>query len=77
MHGALDGGSTATAGFSVEGFTNLSVSSAGAGSGAGDMRVANTRDASTSYAYLPGSGIGGDIWLGGRGARRGRATTTT
>ena len=67
LRGALDGGSTATAGFSVEGFTRLSVAHAGAGSGAGDMRAARSADAPTSYAFLPGSGMGGDIWLGGSG----------
>lgn len=64
---ALEGVSKASVGFSVEGFTKLSVSSAGAGSGAGDIRVANTRDVSTSYAYMPGAGVGGDVWLGGSG----------
>ena len=67
VRGALDAVSKPTAGFSVEGFTNLSVSFAGAGSGAGDVRVANTRDVSTSYAFSPGSGIGGDVWFGGSG----------
>ena len=67
LRGALDSGSTATAGFSVEGFTRLSVAHAGAGSGAADLRAARSADASTSYAFLPGSGMGGDVWLGGSG----------
>jgi len=67
VRGALDAVSTAKAGFSVEGFTNLSVAAAGAGSGAGDIRAARTADAPTSYAFLPGSGMGGDVWLGGSG----------
>lgn len=64
---ALDIVSKAAAGFSVEGFTNLSVVNAGAGSGAGDIRIANSNDISTSYAYLPGTGMGGDVWIGGSG----------
>ena len=45
--GALDADSRAAAGFSVEGFTNLRSTIAGLGSGAGDVRVANTADIAT------------------------------
>ncbi|HET9069133.1 MAG TPA: M10 family metallopeptidase [Amaricoccus sp.] len=61
---AFEGTSKANAGFSVEGFTNLSISSAGSGSGAGDVRLASTADVSTAYAYMPGAGAGGDVWFG-------------
>ncbi len=63
--GALEGVSRAGAGFSVEGFTKLVVNLAGAG--AGDVRIANCTDTATSYAYLPGEGMGGDVWIGGSG----------
>ena len=39
--------------FSVEGFTNLSINYAGSGTGAGTIRLANTDDPSTAYAYYP------------------------
>jgi serralysin len=67
FRGALDRVSSAQAGFSVEGFTNLAVTDAGAGSGAGSIRAAQCADVDTSYAFLPGSGMGGDVWLGGSG----------
>ena len=60
----FEGTSKANVGFSAEGFTNLSISSAGSGSGAGDVRLANTGDVSTAYAYMPGAGMGGDVWFG-------------
>ena len=64
---ALDVTTRAAAGFSVEGFTNLRIDHAGLGSGAGDVRVANSNDIATSYAYLPGAGMGGDAWIGASG----------
>ena len=64
---ALDVTTRAAAGFSVEGFTNLRIDHAGLGSGAGDVRVANSNDIATSYAYLPGAGMGGDVWIGASG----------
>ncbi len=65
---ALDAdGSGAAAGFSVEGLTGLDLRYAGAGSGAGDIRLATCTDAPTAYAYMPGDGVGGDVWLGGSG----------
>lgn len=64
---ALDPAGTVSDGFSVAGFTNLRIDDAGAGSGAGDVRVANASDAATAYAYLPGAGVGGDVWFGGTG----------
>jgi serralysin len=73
VRGVLDCVVKASAGFSVEGFTNLNVSYAGVGSGGGDIRVANAADSPTAYAYLPGSGMGGDVFLGpsGRAPRAG------
>ena len=64
-----DGSGTvaAHAGFTVEGFTRLSVSYAGAGSGAGDLRYARTSDTETAYAYKPSPAMGGDVWLGKSG----------
>ncbi len=61
------GASAAHAGFTVEGFTRLSVSYAGAGSGAGDLLFARTSDTGTAYAYKPSPGMGGDVWLGKSG----------
>lgn len=63
----LDVVKAAAAGFSVEGLTGLRVDVLAARSGAGDVRIANASDASTAYAYLPGTGVGGDVWLGGSG----------
>ena len=54
--------------FSVEGFTNLLIDYAGSGSGAGTIRLANTSDPSTAYAYYPNNGVfGGDAFFGGSG----------
>ena len=64
---ALDIGSKATAGFAVEGFTKLAITATAVGSGAGDIRLANTSDVPTSYAYAPQAGMGGDVWFGGSG----------
>lgn len=56
------------AGFSVEGFTNLSVGYAGSGSGEGTLRLANTSDPATAYAYYPSAGVwGGDVFFGNSG----------
>ncbi|MGQ7793183.1 M10 family metallopeptidase C-terminal domain-containing protein [Faunimonas sp. B44] len=56
------------AGFSVEGFTNLGIDYAGSGSGAGTIRVANTSDPGTAYAYYPHNSIwGGDAFFGPSG----------
>jgi serralysin len=63
----LDITSAARAGFAVEGFTGLGFAYAGAGSGAGDIRLARCADAPTAYAWMPGDGAGGDVWLGGAG----------
>lgn len=55
-------------GFSVEGFTGLSLTYAGSGSGAGTIRVANTSNPGTAYAYYPADGVaGGDAFFGGSG----------
>lgn len=56
------------AGFSVEGFTNLAIDYAGAGSGAGTIRMANSSDPGTAYAYYPStSATGGDAFFGNSG----------
>ena len=70
--GALDtaGGPAAHSAFSVEGFTNLSLSYAGAGSGAGMIRIANSSDPSTAYAYYPGNHTeSGDVFFGSSGRK--------
>ncbi|MGO4127361.1 M10 family metallopeptidase C-terminal domain-containing protein [Inquilinus sp. YAF38] len=55
-------------GFAAEGFTNLTISYAGSGSGAGTIRVANTSDPGTAYAYYPNNGVyGGDAFFGPSG----------
>lgn len=62
------GQNSAAAGFSVEGFTNLSISYLGDGSGAGDIRLVNTSDPATAYAYYPGAEpVGGDVFFGPAG----------
>lgn len=54
-------------GYSVEGFTNLSLTYAGA-NGNGTIRMANTSDPATAYAYYPSTGVwGGDAFYGGSG----------
>lgn len=53
------------AGFSAEAFTNLTIDYGTAGSGAGTIRLGNSSDPGTSYAFYPQSGIyGGDVWIG-------------
>lgn len=69
MHFALDrtdfGQGAAAGGFSVEGFTNLNVHYAGAGSGAGAIRLANMKDYDGAYAFYPSeSHYGGDAFFG-------------
>ena len=52
-------------GFAVEGFTNLTISFAGSGTGASTMRYANTSDAGTAYNFYPSTfATGGDGWFG-------------
>lgn len=64
IHTQLAGG----IGFSVEGFTNLTIDYAGSGSGAGAIRFVNTSDPTTAYAYYPNSGTtGGDVFFGSSG----------
>jgi serralysin len=56
------------AGFGVEGFTNLTIDYAGSGSGAGTIRVANSTDPGTAYAYYPANNqMGGDAFFGPSG----------
>jgi len=60
--------SPSAGGFSVEGFTGLIIDYAGSGSGAGTLRLANTSNPSTAYAYYPNNGSsGGDSFYGGSG----------
>lgn len=55
-------------GFSVEGFTNLSTSFISGGSGAGTLRLANSFDPYTAYAYYPSNAsYGGDVFFGPSG----------
>jgi serralysin len=55
-------------GFSVEGFTNLDITYAGTGLGTGTIRVVNTTDPSTAYAYYPSTAVyGGDAFFGPSG----------
>jgi serralysin len=54
--------------YSVEGFTNLSITYAGAGTGVATIRLANTSDPATAYAYYPNVGsAGGDVFFGNSG----------
>jgi serralysin len=55
-------------GFAVEGFTNLSITYAGTGLGTGTIRLANTSNPGTAYAYYPNNGVsGGDAFFGPSG----------
>ena len=55
-------------GFSVEGFTNLGITYAGTGLGTGTIRLANSTDPGTAYAFYPDNSIyGGDAWFGPSG----------
>ena len=52
-------------GFSIEGFTNLTIDYNGAGSATATIRGANSSDAPTAYAYYPNNSIyGGDTFFG-------------
>lgn len=52
-------------GYSVEGFTNLTIDYAGTGTGNATLRFANSSDPSTAYAYYPTSAnYGGDSFYG-------------
>ncbi|MFC3440403.1 M10 family metallopeptidase C-terminal domain-containing protein [Sphingobium rhizovicinum] len=56
---------SAAYGFSVEGFTNLGIDYAGAGSSAATIRAANSSDPTTAYAYYPNANAyGGDTFFG-------------
>jgi serralysin len=60
---ALEIGAPARAGFSIEGLTGLALARAAAG----QIRLANTKDIPTAYAFTPGPAEGGDVWLGAAG----------
>ncbi|MFT3975296.1 MAG: M10 family metallopeptidase [Amaricoccus sp.] len=62
-----DSGRAAHAGFTVEGFTGLSLRYLAGGSGAADIRLGNSSTAATAFGYMPGEGAGGDVWFGGSG----------
>lgn len=69
MHTALNNATytqlAAAWGFSIEGFTNLTIDYAGAGAANATIRAANSSDPSTAYAYYPNSNIyGGDTFFG-------------
>lgn len=69
MHFALNGSDfgqgVGATGFSVEGFTNLGIDYAGAGTGNATLRLANTTDTTGAYAWYPTSAAyGGDAWFG-------------
>ena len=70
VQSALDidhrGAVPARAGFAVEGFTQLEFDYAGP-NGRGTLRFANSSDAETAYAALPGGENGGDVWFGDSG----------
>lgn len=56
------------AAFTVSGLTGLEIAYQG-NSPLADVRVANSRDAETAFAYFPAGGAGGDIWFGNAGIR--------
>jgi serralysin len=57
-------------GFSVEGLTNLRVTEAALGSGAGELRFANSGKVAIAYGYMPGDHpLAGDVWFGSAGRR--------
>ncbi|MBZ9647468.1 M10 family metallopeptidase C-terminal domain-containing protein [Sphingobium sp. 3R8] len=69
MHSALNAATytqlAGAYGFSIEGFTNLTIDYAGAGLGTATIRGANSSDAPTAYAYYPANNIyGGDTFFG-------------
>ncbi|WP_311268944.1 M10 family metallopeptidase [Sphingobium sp. WCS2017Hpa-17] len=69
MHSALNAATytqlAGAYGFSIEGFTNLTIDYNGAGSSTATIRGANSSDAPTAYAYYPASNIyGGDTFFG-------------
>lgn len=72
MHFALNADPTgvygAASGFSVEGFTGLSVSYSGAGTGSGTIAVINRSSTPTASGYYPSlASYGGDVFFGGSG----------
>ena len=60
-------GPAGRAGFAVEGFTGLGLRHVADG-GSADLRIGNSRDSGTAYAFFPGSAAeSGDVWLGRSG----------
>jgi len=69
MHTALNNATytqlAAAWGFSIEGFTNLTIDYVGAGASTATIRAANSSDPGTAYAYYPNNSIyGGDTFFG-------------
>ncbi|KQM97916.1 hypothetical protein ASE85_13670 [Sphingobium sp. Leaf26] len=69
MHSALNAATytqlAGAYGFSIEGFTNLTIDYSGAGSSTATIRGANSSDAPTAYAYYPANNVyGGDTFFG-------------
>jgi len=69
MHTALNNATYtqlgAAWGFSIEGFTNLTIDYVGAGASTATIRAANSSDPGTAYAYYPNNSIyGGDTFFG-------------
>ena len=67
----------ALAGFSVEGFTNLTVRYVGGGTGGATLRAANTSDPAPPTPITRAGTRGGDAFFGAPGATPRSATTTT
>ena len=60
--GTPDGrGKAALSGMGVAQFTVLDIAAGDAGA---DIRIAESRRPPTAWAYMPGTGIGGDVWFG-------------
>ena len=54
--------------YSVEGFTNLGIGYNGSGTGNATLRLVNTSDPGTAYAYYPSTQVyGGDVFFGPSG----------
>lgn len=56
------GGNAVLRGLGVTDLTSLRITDAG--TDGADLRIAQSSKPSTAYAYLPGQGVGGDVWLG-------------
>ncbi len=71
VHATLSGAGLPAkfAGFSVQGLTKLDLRYAGSGAAEAVVRLANTSDPATAYAYFPSAATsGGDVFFGRAGA---------